>query len=102
MLVSRRLDRCTSTTRPRPSILGQRAADAGTVLNDLLRRRLSPSSRVIAVAHPRRGAGSVDCFEKPEQIGEGTYGYASIDPAIWIPQSRETPPRGSNSAPLLL
>ena len=26
---------------------------------------------------PSRGSRSVNCFEKLEQIGEGTYGYAS-------------------------
>ena len=40
---------------------------------------------------PSFGSRSVDCFEKLEQIGEGTYGYASLETPP-IPQSRETTP----------
>jgi cyclin-dependent kinase 12/13 len=32
--------------------------------------------------YPSWGSRGVDCFEKLEQIGEGTYGYAPIVPSI--------------------
>jgi hypothetical protein len=39
---------------------------------------------------PSFGSRSVDCFEKLEQIGEGTYGYASLEtpPISPIPRAR--------------
>jgi hypothetical protein len=46
---------------------------------------------------PSWGSRSVDCFEKLEQIGEGTYGYASLDSSNSpdsspIPRGRRLPP----------
>lgn len=33
---------------------------------------------------PIRGSRSVDCFEKLEQIGEGTYGYPLSTISLWF------------------
>jgi hypothetical protein len=41
---------------------------------------------------PSFGSRSVDCFEKLEQIGEGTYGYASIEFPQILPNAPNAPP----------
>ena len=42
------------------------------------------------IESPSRGSRSVDCFEKLEQIGEGTYGYYFLHSILFFVSVRTT------------